>query len=92
MSRYRTPQEVQPSPDRIGMSWMGCCPVKICVNGGERQVADGLTIAKLLQELEMDPRYLAVERNRELVPRSQHKDCVLTEGDEIEIVTLVGGG
>jgi sulfur carrier protein len=40
----------------------------------------------------MQPRYLAVERNFELVPRGNHAECVLHEGDQLEIVTLVGGG
>ena len=42
--------------------------------------------------LEAITRYLAVERNRELVPRGEHATCRLAEGDRIEIVTLVGGG
>jgi thiamine biosynthesis protein ThiS len=42
--------------------------------------------------LEMQPRYLAVERNFELVPRTRHAHCVLKDGDQLEIVTLVGGG
>lgn len=68
------------------------CSVQIRVNGEPRDVATGTTIARLLAELEMQPRYLAVERNFELVPRARHADCVLSEGDALEIVTLVGGG
>ena len=48
--------------------------------------------AALLAELKLEPRYLAVERNRVLVPRRQHASCTLEEGDQLEIVTLVGGG
>lgn len=66
--------------------------VTIHVNGQPRQVADRLTVADLLAELKLDPKFLAVERNRELVPRTQHRQCVLSEGDVLEIVTLVGGG
>ena len=43
-------------------------------------------------ELGINNRYCAVERNRELVPRETHPQCQLQEGDQIEIVTLVGGG
>ena len=64
----------------------------IRVNGEPREIASGTTIAHLLEELKMQPRYLAVERNFELVPRMQHAGCVLGEGDSLEIVTLVGGG
>ena len=66
--------------------------MQIRVNGEPREVAAGTTVARLLVDLEMQPRYLAVERNFELVPRSRHADCVLAQGDALEIVTLVGGG
>jgi thiamine biosynthesis protein ThiS len=66
--------------------------VKISVNGEPRQVETGCTVAKLLEELKLQPRYLAVEQNQQLVPRTTHAACVLQAGDRIEIVTLVGGG
>jgi thiamine biosynthesis protein ThiS len=66
--------------------------VEISVNGETRQVEAGCTVAKLLEELQLQPRYLAVERNRELVPRATHAACVLQPEDCVEIVTLVGGG
>ncbi|HWL11012.1 MAG TPA: sulfur carrier protein ThiS [Planctomicrobium sp.] len=62
------------------------------MNGESREVPDSTTVAQLLALLELDPRFLAVERNRELVPRTQHADCQLEPNDEIEVVTLVGGG
>jgi thiamine biosynthesis protein ThiS len=66
--------------------------VEISVNGETRQVEDGCSVAKLLAELKLQPRYLAVERNQQLVPRATHAASVLQPGDRIEIVTLVGGG
>ncbi|NUQ63157.1 MAG: sulfur carrier protein ThiS [Pirellulales bacterium] len=66
--------------------------MEIIVNGQARQVADGATIAGLLQELGLTGRYVAVEVNREVVPRLQHGEYRLAAGDRIEIVTLVGGG
>ena len=66
--------------------------MEITINGEPREVADDMTVAALLEELEMQPRFLAVERNREIVPRKQHADCRLDDGDQLEIVTLVGGG
>jgi thiamine biosynthesis protein ThiS len=66
--------------------------VQIRLNGEPREVEAGVTIARLLADLDMHPRYLAVERNYELIPRARHEACVLEEGDSIEIVTLVGGG
>ena len=66
--------------------------MNIVVNGQPREIEPGMTLALLLDALEMQPRYLAVERNFELVPRTRHAECVLSEGDSLEIVTLVGGG
>lgn len=66
--------------------------MQIRVNGEPREVESGTTIAHLLAEMKMQPRYLAVERNYELVPRVRHAECVLHDGDALEIVTLVGGG
>lgn len=66
--------------------------MEIRVNDEPRQVAANATISDLLAELNMQPRYVAVERNFELVPRAQHAGCVLHDGDRLEIVTLAGGG
>lgn len=66
--------------------------LEIRVNGDLREVAPGSTVADLLKQLGMQPRFLAVERNSELVPRVRHQECQLQAGDQIEIVTLVGGG
>lgn len=66
--------------------------MQIRLNGVQREVEQGTNIAMLLQELKLDSRFLAVERNRALVPRGEHARCLLIAGDEIEIVTLVGGG
>jgi sulfur carrier protein len=66
--------------------------MKLTVNGQERELAEGTTIADLLAELKLDPRMLAVERNLNLVPRSQHAETQLAAGDRVEVVTLVGGG
>ena len=66
--------------------------MEIQINGEARRVPEGMTIAALLAELGHRVEFCAVERNRELVPRAQHADCQLMAGDELEIVTLVGGG
>jgi len=66
--------------------------IQIQVNGKQREVEKGVSIAELLQQLELDPRYLAVERNRELIPRAEHANTLLATGDCLEVVTLVGGG
>ena len=66
--------------------------ISVTINGEQQSVPQGTTVAELLRVLGKEPRYLAVERNLELIPRSRHAECVLLSQDEIEIVTLVGGG
>lgn len=66
--------------------------MKIHVNGEEREVDEGVTLALLLEQLQLQPRYTAVEVNLEVVPRAKHAEFVLNPGDRLEIVTLVGGG
>jgi sulfur carrier protein len=66
--------------------------VTVELNGEPRALADGATVADLLALLQLDARYLAVERNRQVVPRAQHAATLLCDGDQLEIVTLVGGG
>lgn len=55
-------------------------------------MTEGLTVAELLRELGLDFRQVAVERNREIVPRARHGETVLADGDQLEVVTFVGGG
>ena len=66
--------------------------MQIQLNGEPRNVAPETSIAQLLEEMELDNRSLAVERNLELVPRTEHARVLLQEGDRLEVVTLVGGG
>ena len=66
--------------------------MKLVVNGEPREVEDGATVEELVAALGIDRRSVAVERNREIVPRSQHAVTPLAEGDRVEIVTMVGGG
>jgi sulfur carrier protein len=65
--------------------------MQIQVNGELREVhAD--TILALVEELGLDIRKVAVERNLEIVPRSRHGVTALAAGDRIEVVQFVGGG
>ncbi len=66
--------------------------MRITLNGQERDVDDGTTIGRLLEALGERRGPVAVEVNRQIVPRSQHADRRLAPGDAVEIVTLVGGG
>ncbi len=66
--------------------------VEIILNGEPRVVADGATVAELLAELNLTGKYVAVELNREVIPRPRHAEQRLSPGDCVEVVTLVGGG
>jgi thiamine biosynthesis protein ThiS len=65
--------------------------MRVQVNGELREVA-ATTILTLVEELGLDVRKVAVERNLEIVPRSLHATTALAEGDRIELVQFVGGG
>ena len=64
----------------------------ITVNAEPKTFPDPITIAELLASLGKDAKKLAVEVNRDVVPRTEHANRCLKEGDAVEIVTLVGGG
>lgn len=66
--------------------------ITITLNGDDREIPGDLTLAALLEQLEVNRQQVAVEVNSELVPREQHRDCQIRAGDRLEIVTLVGGG
>jgi sulfur carrier protein len=66
--------------------------MNIQVNGQGREVAAGSTVANLLGELGVTQPHVAVEVNLEVVPRAQHRNTILSDGDRVEVVTLVGGG
>ena len=66
--------------------------MQITVNGQLRNVDGARTVAQLLAAMSLEPRRVAVELNKKLIPRARHAETPLGESDELEIVTLVGGG
>jgi len=66
--------------------------MRVLVNGEAREVPEGTTVAALLRWLDLPEGRIAVERNREVIPRSQHGETKLSAGDRIELVRFVGGG
>jgi thiamine biosynthesis protein ThiS len=66
--------------------------MQIVVNGKERAVTDGTTLAELLKNLDLNAQQVAVEINLQLVPRTDHAQHRLADGDSLEVVTIVGGG
>ncbi|MCA8977105.1 MAG: sulfur carrier protein ThiS [Planctomycetes bacterium] len=66
--------------------------MQITVNGEARAVAAGATVADLVAALGIAKGPVAVERNREVVPRAEHGATALRDGDRLEVVTFFGGG
>ena len=64
----------------------------LTINGETRQFDDSVSVAALLTGMGLDPKKIAVERNREIVPRSQYDGTVVADGDKLEIVQFIGGG
>jgi thiamine biosynthesis protein ThiS len=66
--------------------------MNVFLNGEPKSAPDSVTVAAFLEGLGLPQKGVAVERNREIVPRSTYGETVLAEGDRIEIVQFVGGG
>ena len=66
--------------------------IRVRLNGKEREVSRGLTVAGLLEELDLLPGMVVVELNREILERDAYADVPVHEGDTLELVHFVGGG
>lgn len=66
--------------------------IALTINGSPRTFERALNCAELIGELDLTGKRIAMERNGEIVPRSQFAQCVLQDGDRLEIVVAVGGG
>ncbi|MGH8629766.1 MAG: sulfur carrier protein ThiS [Burkholderiales bacterium] len=64
----------------------------LTINGQSRQFPEPLSMRDLVERLELNGKRIAVERNGEIVPRSQFGSVRLADGDALEIVIAVGGG
>ena len=66
--------------------------MQIHVNGETRELPENTSVLELLEQLDLKPPRVAVERNEKIVRRASFAEAVLAEGDWVEIVTFVGGG
>ncbi len=66
--------------------------MEILLNGAPREVPPDHTVAELVAALGLGARRVAVEVNREIVPRGRHREHRLAPGDRVEVVTAIGGG
>lgn len=66
--------------------------IELIINGEPRNFPAPLTLAQLTATLDLAGKRIAIEKNGEIVPRSQHASTALASGDRLEIVVAVGGG
>jgi sulfur carrier protein len=84
--------EPKDSPDTdVNTSFSGTY-MQITVNGEERNIAEGMTAAQLVKDMDIVGKRIAMEVNLEIVPRSQYDSFTFNEGDKVEVVHAVGGG
>jgi thiamine biosynthesis protein ThiS len=66
--------------------------MEIRVNGKAREVAEGTSIRRLLEELGLHPTRVAVQRNQDIIKRDRYEAVVLQPGDTVEVLTIMAGG
>ena len=71
---------------------MAAWRMRIQLNGESLELPDGETVAALIARMDLTGRRVAVELNLDIVPRSQHADTILNDGDNVEVVHAIGGG
>ena len=66
--------------------------MKIFINGEARELGDGLTVAEMLDELELPKQRVAIELNRRVVRKQEWETTAVADNDRVEVVHFVGGG
>ncbi len=66
--------------------------MNITVNGENRTLQEGTSLAQLVASLGLKDKRIAVEVNRDIVPRSEYGNFILSDKDTVEIVNAIGGG
>ena len=66
--------------------------MNIILNNRKEEIQDGITVQQLLHYKKIKNKYMAVEINRNVIPKSDHQTYVIQDGDKIEIITAIGGG
>lgn len=75
--------------DTVFFTWV---KIVININGDQKEIVEGLSIAQLLEELNIRPGRVVIELNRDIVSREVYGAAILKQGDTLEIVHFVGGG
>jgi thiamine biosynthesis protein ThiS len=66
--------------------------MEITVNGEKQTIENQVTVAQLLEGLDIDPETVVIERNLDILKLDDHSKTLLEEGDSIEIIRMVDGG
>lgn len=66
--------------------------MRVTLNGEARELSEGLTVNDLVDQLGLNERRIAVEINRDILPRDDYANRAIQEGDVVEIVQFIGGG
>ncbi len=66
--------------------------IELTINGQAQQFETALNVAQLIEHLALQNKRIAIERNGEIIPRSQFSEQQLKNGDQLEVVVAVGGG
>ena len=67
-------------------------PIRVRLNGEEREIPGGRSVRELLESLELHPELVVVERNRTILERGSYGEVQVEDGDTLELVHFVGGG
>jgi len=78
--------------DTAGAKPLKRMDITLTINGERQRLPGPLTVTALLARLEIPQTKVAVERNLEIVPKSQYGQTTLADGDKLEIVHFIGGG
>ncbi len=66
--------------------------MKITINGEEREISEGTTLQKLIEQLGLEDKVMAAAVNMEVVKQQKWSETILQDGDKIELLDFVGGG
>lgn len=66
--------------------------IRLTINGQSQHFDTSINVTQLIEYLQLQGKRIAIERNGEIVPRSQFAEQFLTDGDQLEVVVAVGGG
>ncbi len=66
--------------------------INVRLNGKDREIDSGLSVQELVESLDLDPKLIVVELNREILSRDCFGEIEVSQGDQVEFVHFVGGG